>query len=115
MSAQTIDELHECLWAWAKGYLPYEAAVRFAIDTGSVRLGHPLIEEHPDAPGLAAFKFEGDWEAKIPRASGGERATWRLIESMAHGVLAEDFGRLGWSRQEAFVSALMNAWTRPRD
>ena len=110
MSAQTLDELHEYLWAWAKGYLPSEAAVRFAIDTGSVRLGHPLIEEHPYAPGIAAFDFDGDWESRLHHPSGGELATWRLIESMTQGLLAHEIGRLDRTRKVAFVTALTVAW-----
>lgn len=110
MSAQTLDELHECLWAWAKGYLPYEAAVRFVIDTGTLRLNHPLIEEHPDAPGIAAFNFADEWETRIPHASGGELATWRLAEAMTRGVLADEFGRLDRSRKVAFVTAMAVTW-----
>jgi hypothetical protein len=110
MSATTNDELIACLWAWAKGYLPYEAAVLFARDTGSIRVGHPLIEEDPDAPGFAAFNFDGDWEARIGHASGGERATWRLIQSMAHGLLGDDFGRLDRGRKVAFLNSMLLAW-----
>lgn len=111
MSADTeLELLHARLWAWARGYLPYEAAVEFAIATGTVRVGHPLIEEHPDAPGIAALNFAGDWEAKMPQASGGERATWRLIESMSRGLIAAEFGRLDRHRKLAFVNALLLAW-----
>jgi hypothetical protein len=110
MSAQTLDELEAHLWAWAKGYLPYEAAVQFAIDTGTLRLGHPLIVEDPEAPGLAAFDFDGDWESRLRHPSGGELATWRLIESMSRGLLAHELGRLDRTRKVAFITALTVAW-----
>jgi hypothetical protein len=113
MSASTPAELDDALWAWAQGYLPYEAAVMFARHTDSVRLGHPLIVEDPEAPGLAAFDFGGDWESRLHHPSGGELATWRLIESMTRGLLSQEFGRLDHYRRLAFVNAMAVVWTRP--
>jgi hypothetical protein len=107
---QELAGLCERLRAWAKGYLPYEAAVEFLIATGTLRPRHPLVTEDPQVPGIAALWFEGDWEARIPYASSGERATWRLAESMTRGVLADEFGRLDRHRRLAFLAAMAGAW-----
>jgi hypothetical protein len=107
---QELAGLYERLRAWAKGYLPYEAGVEFLIATGTLRPRHPLVTEDPQVPGIAALWFEGDWESRIPYASSGERATWRIAESMTRGVLAEEFGRLDRHRRLAFLAAISGAW-----
>jgi hypothetical protein len=109
---QELAGLYERLRAWAAGYLPYEAAVEFLIDTGTLRPRHPLVTEDPQVPGIAALWFEGDWEARIPYASGGERATWRIAHSMTRGVLAEEFGRLDRHRRLAFLGAMACVWAQ---
>jgi hypothetical protein len=113
-------DLHTRLRAWARGYLPYMAAVEFLIETGEARPGHPLIATDPDAPDLAYLDIWstdpdsndrlGDWESRIGYASGGERATWRLAVSLAGGELGDELSRLDGTRRAAFIDAITEAW-----
>lgn len=98
------------LRAHSRGFLPAMAATEFLIATGmvgrAVWLGLVKVEKDAGGPYTAHLSDGADWDA-VANLSGGEYATLKLAESMAHGELSEWFWRMDPTRKQAFTDALI--------
>lgn len=105
MTESTETSLAERLQAWARGSLPYMAAVEFVIATGTDVTA--MVRDDGERAWLDVFEFDDDeWSSRVGWMSGGQRATWELVRSIVDGELDEWFWRLDGHRKSALLNAL---------
>lgn len=104
------------LRAGVRGYLPGMAAAEFLITSGFIRKAIdigvvvPPDDPHPATAHKRYLDFSG-WRDRAGYLSGGEWAAIELAECLAHGVIADQFFRMGHVGRAAFVSALAGVAT----
>jgi hypothetical protein len=106
----TADQVKEALDAWARGSKPYQAAVQFLADTGTLDRPAPfefIVIESDDYMWLNREAITGGL-AEASNLSSGERATWALTLSLFAGDLERTFWDLDPRRQLAFRQAIQD-------